>query len=81
LNREEALMMLQAAINESGLPRALIARDSGLSEDAIFAWLKGARAPREESVRQVVAGLRRRSERLAEIATELERAAGEGEEE
>lgn len=65
-------MVVQGAIERTGLPRALLARDSGLSEDAIFAWLKGARAPRADSVQQLAAGLRKRADALREIAQELE---------
>lgn len=75
VNREEALMVVQSVIQENGLPRALLARGAGLGEDAIFAWLKGTRAPRPDSVHQLDTGLRKRAEALREIAAQLEQSA------
>lgn len=73
-------MKVKEAIQESGLTRAQIARDSGLSEDAVWSWEAGRRTPSPESLLRLAEGLRKRSGWLDRIAAELERTAREAEE-
>lgn len=72
-------MKAKAAIQDSGLARTQLARDSGLSEATIWAWLKGKRNASPEALQQLAAGLRKRGDHLHRLAEELDRAAGEGE--
>jgi transcriptional regulator with XRE-family HTH domain len=71
-------MLVREAIQASGIPKARLARDAGLSRAALNAWISGARMPQPESIRQLAEGLRSRAGRLQDLAAELERAAGEG---
>lgn len=70
-------MLVKSAIEDSGLSRAQIARDAGLSEDAVWSWLKGARSPTPDSLRALADGLAKRSDRLRELAEALRAAAKE----
>jgi hypothetical protein len=78
LTPEEVQMMVRRVLQESGLSRALIARDSGLSWSALNLWIARKRTPQPESVRQLATGLRSRAAKLEALAAELENAAGEG---
>jgi transcriptional regulator with XRE-family HTH domain len=71
-------MKAKTVIEDCGLTRAQLARDSGLSEATVWAWLKGTRKPSADSMRQLAAGLRKRGDSLARLADELDREAGEG---
>ncbi len=73
--QEDLHMMIQRVVRESGLPKAVLARDAGLSYAAVHAWLNRLRRPQPESLRQLAAGLRVRSDRLQALAAELEREA------
>jgi transcriptional regulator with XRE-family HTH domain len=74
--RKARAMKAKTVIEDSGLTRAQIARDSGLSEATVWAWLKETRNPSPDSMRQLAAGLRKRGARLERLADELDRAAG-----
>ena len=76
---EEARAMVQEVIKAAELPKALLARDSGLSRYTLHSWVVEDRAPSGESLRQLAAGLRKRGAVLNELAAELERATGEAE--
>jgi hypothetical protein len=82
VNPEEARMLVAKVIQESGMGRAQIARDSDLSVAALNAWTakgRAARMPQPESVAKLAAGLRSRAAKLEALAAELEGEAGEGE--
>lgn len=68
---EERRDMVRDAIERSGLPKTLIARDAGLSRDALYAWITRDLPPSPESVRQLAAGFEARGRLLLEIAEEL----------
>lgn len=75
--------MVQHIINETELPRALIARLAGVNEATVWAWLrpdtgKAGRAPRPESIHKLAAGLREYGSKLEALAAELDGAAGQG---
>lgn len=53
--------VVREVIEESGLPRTLIAEDAHLSRASIIAWLAGTRVPQPESVVQLADGLERRA--------------------
>lgn len=61
------------AIEASELPRALLARDSGLSRSTLEFWQAGRRTPSEDAIAKLAQGLRRRATELAKIADQLER--------
>ena len=68
-------MLVKDVIQESELPKALLARDANLSWDALNSWLAERRVPQPDSLHQLAEGLRKRSARLAELADKLDRAA------
>jgi hypothetical protein len=75
-------MAVDRAIQATGLPRAMIARLGNVNEATVWSWLRpsgsdAARAPSPESVRQLAAGLRAYSAKLARLADELEVSARE----
>ena len=72
-------MLAREAIQESGLSKAQLARDAGLSRAALNAWIAGAREPESESLLRLAGGLEARAERLQGIAGRLRKIAGEKE--
>jgi transcriptional regulator with XRE-family HTH domain len=58
---EKVQSVVREVIEESGLPRTLIAEDANLSRASIIAWLAGTRMPQPESVAQLADGLERRA--------------------
>lgn len=69
--------LVKEIIQESELPRTLLANDADLSRAALEAWLSGNRNPSTESAAQLAAGLEKRASRLQYLAfrlrSELER--------
>jgi hypothetical protein len=63
--------IVREVIQESELPRTLLARDAELSRAALEAWLVGARNPQAESVEQLANGLMRRASHLQNLAVRL----------
>lgn len=63
--------VVREVIEESGLPRTLIAQDANVSRAAIIAWLAGTRTPQPESVAQLADGLERRAKLLQGLVTRL----------
>ncbi|HEX2208070.1 MAG TPA: hypothetical protein VHG93_10345 [Longimicrobium sp.] len=63
--------IVREVIQESELPRTLLARDAELSRAALEAWVVGARTPQSESVEQLANGLMRRANRLQHLAVRL----------
>lgn len=63
--------MVAKKLKDSGLTRAQIARDAGLSVAAIDAWISGARTPTPESIEKLAVGLERRAGELSELAGQL----------
>jgi transcriptional regulator with XRE-family HTH domain len=70
------MMLAQKILARCGLTRAQLARDTGLNESTIWAWVKGKRAPEPDSLEKLAAGLERRGGELTKLAAEL-REAGE----
>jgi transcriptional regulator with XRE-family HTH domain len=61
--------VVREVIEESGLPRTLIAEDAQLSRATIITWLAGTRTPQPESVAQLADGLERRAKLIqAQVA-------------
>jgi transcriptional regulator with XRE-family HTH domain len=58
---EKVQSVVREVIEESGLPRTLIAEDANLSRASIIAWLAGTRIPQPESLAQLADGLERRA--------------------
>jgi transcriptional regulator with XRE-family HTH domain len=58
---EKVQSVVREVIEESGLPRTLVAEDANLSRASIIAWLAGTRMPQPESVAQLADGLERRA--------------------
>lgn len=65
--------MVREVIEESGLPRTLIAEDAHLSRATLITWLAGTRTPQPESVAQLADGLERRAQRIEELVLRLRR--------
>lgn len=72
---EELLMIVRRAIQESGLPKAVIAQDAHVSRSTLDSWIAGVRRPRGNSLRHLAQGLRARAARLVELAEALDKAA------
>jgi transcriptional regulator with XRE-family HTH domain len=64
---------VREVIEESGLPRTLIAEDAHLSRATLSTWLAGTRTPQPESVTQLADGLEKRAKQLQSLATRLRR--------
>jgi DNA-binding XRE family transcriptional regulator len=75
LANRRLLVLVRKALTECGLTRAQLARDSQVSQAALWAWWKGSRTPSGDSLKKLAAGLRARSTELDRIADQLERAA------
>lgn len=63
--------VVREVIEESGLPRTLIAEDANVSRASIIAWLAGTRTPQPESVAQLADGLERRAKVIQAQAARL----------
>src|SRR5690606_18633923 len=74
---DERRTMVRDVIRESGLSKALLSEDSGLSRHTLRSWIVERTAPTPDSLHQLAAGLRSRAAKLSELADELDRA-GEG---
>jgi transcriptional regulator with XRE-family HTH domain len=70
---ERIAAVVREVIEESGLPRTLIAEDAHLSRATLITWLAGTRTPQLESVAQLANGLEARAKRLQTLVTELRR--------
>lgn len=68
-------MLAREAIQDSGLSKAQIARDAGLSRAALNAWIAGAREPESESLLRLASGLETRAEHLRGLAGRLRKSA------
>jgi hypothetical protein len=64
---------VREVIEESGLPRTLIAEDAHLSRAALIAWLAGTRTPQPESIVLLADGLERRAKQLQSLVAKLRR--------
>ena len=71
------LMIAQKVLARCGLSRAQVARDTGLNESTIWAWVKGKRVPGPDSLLKLAAGLERRGGDLQALADDLRKAAKE----
>jgi transcriptional regulator with XRE-family HTH domain len=63
--------VVREVIEESGLPRTLIAEDANVSRASIIAWLAGTRTPQPESVAQLADGLERRAKVIQALVARL----------
>lgn len=63
--------IVRELVQESELPRTLLACDAELGRAALEAWLVGASSPQAESVEQVANGLVRRADQLQRLAVRL----------
>jgi transcriptional regulator with XRE-family HTH domain len=63
--------VVREVIEESGLPRTLIAEDANVSRASIIAWLAGTRMPQPESVAQLADGLEKRAKLIQAQVTRL----------
>ena len=75
--REIRAEVVRRALDESGLSRAQVARDSGLNEATIWGWINGRSIPSPESVARLADALEKRGGALTELARELREAVGE----
>lgn len=70
---EKIADVVREVIEESGLPRTLIAEDARLSRATIITWLAGTRTPQPESIAQLADGLERRANQLQSLVLRLRR--------
>ncbi len=63
--------VVREVIEESGLPRTLVAQDAHLSRATLITWLAGTRTPQPESVAQLADGLERRANQLLRLVRRL----------
>jgi transcriptional regulator with XRE-family HTH domain len=70
---EKIAAVVREVIEESGLPRTLIAEDAHLSRATLVTWLAGTRIPQPESVAQLADGLERRAKQLQLLVAKLRR--------
>jgi transcriptional regulator with XRE-family HTH domain len=68
---EKIAEVVREVIEESGLPRTLIAEDAHLSRATLITWLAGTRTPQPETVAQLADGLERRAARLNSLVSRL----------
>lgn len=68
---EKIADVVRDVIEESGLPRTLIAQDAHLSRATIITWLAGTRVPQPESVAQLADGLERRANQVLLLVSRL----------
>jgi transcriptional regulator with XRE-family HTH domain len=72
-DQEKIADVVREVIEESGLPRTLIAEDAHLSRATIITWLAGTRMPQPESVAQLADGMERRAKLLQSLVSRLRR--------
>jgi hypothetical protein len=70
---EKIATVVREVIEESGLPRTLVAQDAHLSRATLITWLAGTRTPQPESVAQLADGLERRANQLLVLVARLRR--------
>lgn len=68
-------MLVREAIQESGLPKAVIAKDADISRSTLDSWIAGVRIPRGNSLRHLAEGLDKRADRLKALAGRIRVAA------
>jgi transcriptional regulator with XRE-family HTH domain len=74
---EKIATVVREVIEESGLPRTLVAQDAHLSRATLITWLAGTRTPQPESVMQLADGLERRANQLQALVSRLRRTLAE----
>lgn len=72
---EKLRTLIRRVADESGLSQYQLARDAGLSYATLHSWIIGKRAPRPESLLQLVEGLEARAEELRCLAERVRREA------
>lgn len=77
MDREEIRMAVQNVLQQAPLTMRQLAEEAGVSYGALRGWAIGRRVPDAESVERLGSALRRRAERLQELAKQLERTSGE----
>lgn len=75
--RRKIVDMVQEAIAAAAGGSENLAEEVGVSYGTLWAWASGRRNPSVRNLRRLAAVLRRRGGKLQEIASQLERAAGE----
>jgi transcriptional regulator with XRE-family HTH domain len=63
--------VVREVIEESGLPRTLVAQDAHLSRATLITWLAGTRTPQPDSVAQLADGLERRAHHVLRLVSRL----------
>jgi transcriptional regulator with XRE-family HTH domain len=74
---EKIAEVVREVIEESGLPRTLIAEDANLSRATLITWLAGTRTPQPETVAQLADGLEKRAIKLQLLVSTLRRVLGD----
>jgi hypothetical protein len=76
VRKEKLSMTAQAALKAATPSMRELSEETGIRYSTLRAWSAGARIPSAEHVATLASALRRRANRLQEMAGELERAAG-----
>jgi hypothetical protein len=74
---EKIATVVREVIEESGLPRTLVAQDAHLSRATLITWLAGTRTPQPDSVVQLADGLEKRAAQLQSLVAKLRNALAE----
>ena len=69
--------LIQRVLDEAPFSMRQLAEEAGISYDAIRSWATERRTPRPESLELLATALKRRGERLCEIADDVRRATPE----
>ena len=72
---QELLMLVRRVIQESGLPKTVLAGDSHISRAALNSWVAGVRTPQANSLQHLASGLERRADLLRRLAEQVREAA------
>jgi transcriptional regulator with XRE-family HTH domain len=75
VTREARRVLVWKILRDSALKSADLARDAGVSDNALRSWLTGRRVPEPESLIRLAEGLERRAARLTNLAEALREAA------
>ena len=68
-------MLVQRVLKEVPFSMRQLAEAEGLSYGGLRGWAVGNRTPTPENIRKLAEGIRNQSDRLAELAAELDAAA------
>lgn len=75
MGREALMVLIQRVLADGPFSMSEIARETGISYDALRAWAIGRSTPRPENLEKLAAYLDRHGKRLRDFAADLRAAA------